>query len=631
MCGLAGFLHRSGDSSRQISHLGVMLDRIRHRGPDDGGTWVDASAGVGLGHRRLSILDLSPAGRQPMSSQCSRFVLVFNGEIYNHASLRQKLEDANVAPPRGWYGHSDTETLLGCFVAWGIDETLRLTVGMFALALWDRHEKTLTLARDRVGEKPIYYGWNNDVFLFGSELKALQAHPEFRGEINWDAARSFLHLNFVPSPSSIFKDIFKLPPGMTLVLTQQDIQGRSLPAPSSFWTLAEAAERGTRDVFGGSFFDAVDELDSLIRRSVKLQSIADVRVGAFLSGGVDSSTVVAMMQAVTTSSVTTFSIGMSDAQMDESGFAAAIARHLGTNHIEHIIQPKEVLELIHRLPAIWDEPLGDSSQIPTYVLSRLAKEHVTVALSGDGGDEFFLGYPQYSLFQRLWRTRLMGRLPWNLVVPCSSRSYATRAIDRKLRFAASIVGAWRQPNPQQLNYYWMDRYRQDIPPLRHNGTVALPSFPTLPDAAVTAGLFDAGTYLPDDILVKVDRASMANSLETRAPLLDHRIIEFAYRLPADFKIKDGFGKRVLREVLARYVPRPLFDRPKMGFSIPMSSWLRGELRPWATHLLDQIRSHSDFFDDQKVELMWQEHLSNQRDHTERLWGVLSLMAFIEAQ
>ncbi|WP_394809766.1 asparagine synthase (glutamine-hydrolyzing) [Nitrosomonas sp.] len=631
MCGIAGFIHLG--ESRHVSsfRLTAMLKPIVHRGPDDGGVWVDAQHSVALGHRRLSILDLSPAGHQPMTSSCGRYVIVFNGEIYNHLDIRKNLETAGSLPICGWRGHSDTETLLACFSAWGIEKTLQSTVGMFALALWDKHEKSLTLARDRIGEKPLYYGWQNGVFLFGSELKALKAHPAFSGEMDWHAASTFLRLNYIPAPSSIYQGIFKLVPGTFLPLTQHHVQQRTLPPPVPYWSLGDAAAQGLENPFIGSFADAVDQLETLVRQAVQLQSVADVPVGAFLSGGIDSSTVVAMMQSSTTSKVTTFSIGMPDAKMDESQHAAAVARHLGTNHVEHVIQPHEALDLIPRLSEIWDEPFADSSQIPTYLVSQLAKQQVSVALSGDGGDEFFLGYSQYVFYQKIWRARHLGRLPWTPAFKALKMFEGSQRVASVSRRSQTVVNAWRQPNAQMLNRYWFDRYRQRKVPLAEQCSVEMLDFPVLGDVASTAGLWDAGTYLPDDILVKVDRAAMANSLETRAPLLDHRIIEFACSLPLKYKLNGGISKKVLREVLYRHVPKSIVNRPKMGFDIPLSSWLRKELRPWVEETISKIEHDSPNFDRPAIFQLWNEHLSGQIDHTDQIWALLSLLTFINRQ
>jgi asparagine synthase (glutamine-hydrolysing) len=628
MCGITGFIDCGMGRDNLSIRLVAMLKPIHHRGPDDVGTWVDAQYGVALGHRRLSILDLSPTGHQPMVSACARFVIVFNGEVYNHLDLRQHLEKANQLPCGGWRGHSDTETLLACFTAWGVQQTLQACVGMFAFALWDKQDQSLTIARDRIGEKPLYYGWQGVAFLFGSELKALRAHPDFVGQLDWHAASSFLRMNYIPAPSTLYQNIFKLVPGTVLTLTQSNIQQKSLPAPVPYWTLANAATYGRDHPFTGSFADAVDALEVLVRQAVQLQSVADVPVGAFLSGGIDSSTVVAMMQSATASKVITFSIGMPDSRMDESQYAAAVARHLGTRHIEHIIQPHEALDLVPRLSEIWDEPFGDSSQIPTYLVSHLAKQHVTVALSGDGGDEFFLGYPQYAFYQKVWLSRYLGNLPWNAAFSTLALMQKNANLASVLRKSKSLVNAWRQRDAQMLNRYWFDRYRQGKVPLAEQSGVKMLEFPLLDDAALTAGLWDAGTYLPDDIMVKVDRAAMSNSLETRAPLLDHRIIEFAYRLPLEYKLKYGVGKKVLREVLYRHVPKEIVDRPKMGFSIPLAAWMRNELRPWVESILDTVSQHDGPWATVEVKRLWGQHLAGQRNCTEQLWGILMLQSFL---
>lgn len=627
MCGITGFIHLGVSRNESLTRLEEMLSPIYHRGPDDSGTWIDEQSYIALGHRRLSILDRSSLGRQPMASACGRFVIVFNGEIYNHLELRSDLENSNYLPMGGWRGHSDTETLLACFGAWGIEKTLKSTVGMFALALWDKQSKTLSIARDRIGEKPLYYGWQNDTFMFGSELKSLRPHPSFKGELNWHAANTFLHLNYIPAPFSIYTGILKLPPGTFIQITQKSIEQRALPTPTHYWSLNEVAIRGVHNQYTGSFLDAIDELEILLREAVKLQSVADVPVGAFLSGGIDSSTIVAMMQSATSSKVTTFSIGMPDPRMDESQHAAKVARHLGTNHVEHVIQPCEALNLIPRLSEIWDEPFADSSQISTYLVSQLAKQQVSVALSGDGGDEFFLGYPQYAFYQRLWGTRWLGKLPWRAAVGIFSPLARYQQIGNLLRQSNSLICAWNEPHGQALNRFWMDKYRNSRIPLAEQQGVEMPDFPILNDVASAAGLWDAGTYLPDDILVKVDRASMSQGLETRSPLLDHRVIEFSYRLPLEYKLQQGCGKKILREVLYRHVPIQLVNRPKMGFSIPLGGWLKKELRPWAEHQLRVIQNDLDFFDIKTIRNIWREHQGGQRDHTDRIWGLLTLAAF----
>jgi asparagine synthase (glutamine-hydrolysing) len=624
MCGIAGYVVSRG--SFTVDPLLPMLDSIRHRGPDSGGTWIDAAAGVALGHRRLSIVDLSPAGHQPMVSACGRYVITFNGEIYNHRELRNRLDQSGCVPSGGWRGHSDTETLLAAIAAWGLTKALQASVGMFALALWDTRARALTLARDRIGEKPLFYGWQGDTFVFASELKAIRRHPSFIGEIDWRAASTFLRLNFIPAPFSIYQGIHKLCPGSLLTLADEAVAKRMLPQETAYWSLADAARLGAEHRFKGSLADAVDQLDSLVTQAVKDQAVADVPLGAFLSGGIDSSLVVAKLRQLVKNDVTTFSIGMPDARTDESSYAAAVAQHLGTTHVSHTIDAREALTLIPTLPDIWDEPFGDSSQIPTYLVSHLARQRVTVALSGDGGDEFFLGYTLHSLYERLWRWHFLGSLPWDSVFRLSAPIANVIGLDKPIRQARSVVSAWRQTNPQQLSRYWFDRYRGGRVPLRQQDGVAMPLVPILSGAAETVGLWDAATYLPDDILVKVDRASMANSLETRAPLLDHRIIEFALSLPQRYKLDGSTGKVVLRELLYRQVPRHLVDRPKMGFSIPLATWLRIELRDWVDGKLALFPS-DDVFDGEEIRTIWARHLQGE-DQTEKVWALICLSSLI---
>lgn len=628
MCAIVGFIYARGHRDELLCQVNKMLSPVHHRGPDDGGVWVDEHQSIGFGHRRLSILDLSVAGHQPMSSACGRYVIVFNGEIYNHLDLRNDIEKSTHHPVDGWRGHSDTETLLACFSAWGVEKTLQSSIGMFALALWDKQKKILTLARDRIGEKPLYYGWQNGVFLFGSELRSLRAHPSFCAETDWNVASTFLHLNYIPAPSSIYKGVYKLEPGSFLQLSEYDAQQHILPLPMAYWSLGAAYKRGLENPFSGSFEDAVDETELLVRKAVQMQSVADVPVGAFLSGGIDSSTVVAMMKSATTSKVTTFSIGMSDDNLNESHHAAKVARYLGTNHVEYIIQPHDVLDLIPNLSEIWDEPFADSSQIPTYLVSKLASKEVKVVLSGDGGDEFFLGYTNYALYQKLWETKCLGKLPWNVAFAALSPFAKNHKVDSFLTKSKSVVNAWRQSDEQMLHRYWIDKYRQGVIPLAEDTGVKMLDLPIFADVATTASLWDAGKYLPDDILVKVDRASMKNSLEARAPLLDHRIVEFAFSLPLEYKLKSGVNKRVLREVLYRHVPQRIVNRPKMGFAIPLTDWLMNELRPWAESLLSQIPNDSEHFNKQMIEQMWREHLSGHKVHTDQLWGIFSLLGFL---
>lgn len=628
MCGITGFIANINHSLIDpVSVIQQMTAAIVHRGPDDGGFWRDESAGVVLGQRRLAVLDLSPAGHQPMVSASGRYVLVFNGEIYNHLQLRQELENQHKLPERGWRGSSDTESLLECFAAWGVEKTLRKTVGMFAFAVWDRKDRQLVLARDRMGEKPLYYGWQQDTFMFASELKALKCHPLFEGEIEPAAVNIYSHRGYIPAPYSIYKRIYKLLPASFLLMDENDFSSHNMPMQRHYWSMEKSAVKGIENPFKGNFHEATEELGRLMLQSVEKQSIADVPVGAFLSGGIDSSLITALMKTAKAFDVTTFSIGMPEERYNEAHFARKVAEHLGTNHIEHTILPEEALDIIPGLPAIWDEPFADSSQIPTFLVCQLARKEVTVALSGDGGDELFCGYSQYLLFRKLWKTRFLRRLPWKNFLWIFSAIIPIAKGDTYLRRAEAVIQAWNQPDGQAMVKYWMDKYRQVSFPFVDRGASAFDkSIPVLPDIAASAALWDASLFLPDDILVKVDRAAMAVSLETRAPFLDHRIVEFALSLPPNYKIDDKEGKKILRHLLYRYVPKYMVDRPKMGFSIPLSSWLRNELRDWVEEIIgDGAALISMGLDKAAVEKMWAEHINQRRDHTERLWGIITLI------
>ena len=598
MCGLAGFFSAksAADSALILWHMGAA---IASRGPDDASIWRDDQAGIGLAHRRLSILDLSPAGHQPMVSACGRFVIAFNGEIYNHLDLRKDLVDIT------WRGHSDTETLLAAIAAWGIEETLKCIVGMFALALWDRETHTLTLARDRMGEKPLYYGQLGGVFLFGSELKALKAHPAFRAEIDRDAMALYLRHNYVPAPYSIYKGIFKLPPGTWISLKASDSVS-ALPAPNAYWRARDAAHFSIRDDLDD--VAAFDELDSLLRRAIAGQMVADVPLGAFLSGGVDSSLVVALMQVQSSRAVKTFTIGFHEQDYNEAKHALAVAQYLGTDHTELYVTPDQARDVIPLLPSLYDEPFADSSQIPTYLLAHMTRQHVTVSLSGDGGDELFGGYNRYFWATNIWRkigwaprsmraalAGVLTLLPphtWN-----SAFNGFSRFLPARLRYAnpgdklhklAEILSV---RSPEEIYWELVSHWKK--PEAVVIGGIESPTVLTdasrwadLPDFESRMMYLDQVSYLPDDILVKVDRAAMGVSLETRVPLLDHRVVEFAWRLPLSMKIRAGQGKWILRQVLYKYVPRELIERPKMGFGVPIDQWLRGPLREWAESLLD---------------------------------------------
>lgn len=632
-----------------------MTDMLIHRGPDDSGSWIDEPVGVALGHRRLSILDLSPAGHQPMISISGRYVIVFNGEVYNHLDLRRELEKIPPGPPlsRGgmvWRGHSDTETLLAGFETWGIEATLKKTVGMFAIALWDREERVLTLARDRMGEKPLYYGWQGNTFLFGSELKALKAHPDFLAEIDRDAICLYLRHCTIPAPYSIYKGIKKLLPGTYLQLPLgRDVDDLHALNPKYYWSLAEVAAQGLAEPFVGSDTDAIAALDSQLKQSVGLQMMADVPLGAFLSGGVDSSTVVALMQAQSIRPVKTFSIGFDEQGYNEAGYAKAVAQHLGTEHTELYVSSAEAMQVIPMLGRMYDEPFADSSQIPTFLVSQMARQHVTVSLSGDAGDELFCGYNRYALADIWGRVEKVPfgvrRMAGHLV-----KSVAPTTWDAFFKLAANCVTlpvnmsekleklATHLVCVDGVNaLYYSLVSKIDNPehvvigakePATWLSEVGMKS--PFGDPKLHMMFMDTMTYLPDDILVKVDRAAMANSLETRVPLLDHRVAEMAWTLPMAMKVRDGKSKWILRQVLYQYVPEKLIERPKAGFGIPLGDWLRGPLRAWVEALLDVSRLQQEgFFNVEYIRAKWQAHLEGRRNNSTFLWNILMFQVWLE--
>lgn len=643
MCGFVGFWQPEGFFKEFALAIGESMgQRIAHRGPDDSGIWFDEEAGIVLTHRRLAIIDLSQAGHQPMVSACGRFILVFNGEIYNHRELRAELEKLGGAP--AWRGYSDTETLLAALVHWGVEEALIRLNGMFAFALWDRRERQLWLARDRMGEKPLYYGCSGGVFLFGSELKALKAHPAWRGEIDRNALTLFLRHNYIPAPWSIYKGIWKLLPGHYVLVRNG---GQDIGEPRCYWDIREVAETGIRDPLPDGP-ELVDLLETRLQESVASRMEADVPLGAFLSGGIDSSTVVALMQAQSSQPVRTFSIGFHEADFNEAEHAKAVARHLGTDHTELYVTPQDALNAVPHLPEIWDEPFADSSQIPTLLLSQLTRRHVTVALSGDGGDELFGGYNRYFLARRLWRWvnffPLVVRRALATVIHSMPFSSLTALNDRppdlcrafgfgaRLQRVAEILD---MPNAEALYYRLVSHWKEPAKvvtgacePLTILSNRA--AWPELPDFVDRMMWLDQVSYLPDDILVKVDRASMAVSLEARVPLVDHRLVEFAWRVPRSAKIRDGQGKWLLRKVLYRYLPQDLVNRPKQGFGVPIEHWLRGPLRDWAEALLDEKRLREEgFFNPVPIRRLWTEHLSGRRWHY-YLWSVLMFQAWLES-
>ena len=638
MCGIAGIVDPSGGDRESLTALARrMNDTLAHRGPDGSGVWVDPDSGVALAQRRLAIVDLSPAGAQPMADRSGRYCITLNGEIYNYAELRRDL------PQRNWHGHSDTEVLLEAIAAWGLEATLGRAVGMYAFALWDKRERVLTLARDRFGEKPLYYCVTRGALLFASELKALRVHPAFDGSIDRVALDQFLRVGCVPAPRTIYKGVFKLPPASTLALQVTPGRPLELPAqaPQPYWSLSEIAASSTLEI-GDE--EVLEQLEKLLRQSIAGQMVADVPVGAFLSGGIDSSLAVALMQTQASGRVKTFSIGFSEAGYDEAAHARAVAAHLGTDHTELYVSAGAAMEVIPLLPAMYDEPFGDSSQIPTHLVARLARQHVTVSLSGDGADELFGGYNRHVLAHRL---ECMKYIPGPLR---SLAAGAIRAItpsdwDRVLRRLLGKRGPVRSgekmhkiasalAEPDMAGVYRRLISAYDGPLLSLGVDDAGPLW-TLQDQGGVAErmmLSDAQGYLPDDILVKVDRAAMAVALETRAPYLDHRVAEFAVRLSAGIKLRGGQGKWPLRALLDRYVPRHLIDRPKQGFGVPISSWLRGPLRDWAGGLLDAGRlKREGYLDAPQVQALWEAHQSKRRDAQHALWNVLMFQAWLSQQ
>ena len=646
MCGIVSVLARQLPS-RQV--LERACQALRHRGPDDSGIWLDEAAGVALGHRRLAIIDLSPAGAQPMLSATGRWVIALNGEIYNHGTLRKKLETTGNA--QAWRGYSDTETLLACIEVWGVEATLKASVGMFAFAAWDRQERRLVLARDRFGEKPLYYGIAGGALFCASELKALCVFPEFTGEIDREVLALYMHYNAVPGSRCIYTGFSKLQPGSWLELDLDVLESGSLPQPCVYWSALDRVQAGLDSPLAfSSDEEAVGQLEAVLLQAVAGQMMADVPLGALLSGGIDSSTIVALMQSQSSKPIRTFSVGFHDQTYNEAHHAKAVAAHLGTEHTELYVTPSDALAVIPRLPAIYDEPFADSSQIPTYLVSALTRRHVTVALSGDGGDEVFGGYNRYFLATALWRKTRRLPLParrilayaitalppvaWdrlfsslNPVIP--KRLRLTLAGDKLHKGAAVLDAPTGAALYRKLNSHW--QFDEVVVGITRDLSKGTPDV-VLPDLTEQMMALDTVSYLPDDILVKVDRAAMAVSLETRVPFLDHRVFEFAWRLPRNLKFREGQGKWILRQVLDRWVPRSLIERPKMGFGVPIYDWLRGPLKGWAEELLNESRIRTQgYFQPTPIRTKWAEHLAGQRNWQYHLWDVLMFQAWLEAQ
>jgi len=655
MCGITGIFGnlRKEEFDSSIHEMSATLN---HRGPDDAGTWINEENGVAFGHQRLSIIDLSSAGHQPMVSPCGRFTTVFNGEIYNHLQLRDKLNTS--ANKQSWKGHSDTETLVTAFSQWGIEKTLQQLVGMFAIAVWDFKEKRLFLIRDRFGEKPLYYGWSNGVFLFGSELKALQKYKRFSNQIDRGALSLYMKYMYVPTPYSIFRDIYKLEPGCILQI-DKGTKPPTLPlfAPfrdqginiAQWYSISNMAQAGQKNLITDQN-DAVDLIEKTLLESVRSQLISDVPLGAFLSGGIDSSVITALMQKVCKDPVKTFTIGFEESSFNEAIYAKEVSRHLGTEHHELYVTSSDAFKVIPHLPTLYDEPFADSSQIPTYLVSKLARESVTVSLSGDAGDELFGGYNRY-----LWGSRVWNKVRWMPLIVRQTLGVAINKISVNTwdsignslpnSSRVSLMGdkahrmAHRLKNVKSLDdvYHSLvtEGYKEDglvvndkaalITKLDNNDIVS-----GIVDSEHRMMLLDSLTYLPDDILTKVDRAAMGVSLETRIPFLDYRVAELAWRLPLDTKINNGETKWPIRQVLYKYVPKVLIERPKAGFAIPVGQWIRGPLREWAADLLNEERIRREgYFNPELVQQLWQQHLSGKYDWTPRLWAILMFQAWLD--
>lgn len=635
MCGIVGVLGERGASAE--ASAANMAAAISHRGPDDSGGWADHSAGIAFGHARLAVLDLSPAGHQPMLSLNGRWVIAYNGEVYNAGEISSDPALRGIT----FRGTSDTEVILEAVSAWGVESAVNRLIGMFALAVWDRQQMELYLIRDRIGIKPLYWGHFDGLFLFASELKALRAHPDCRSAINRNALPNFLRHNYIPGPQTIYENIYKLDPGSIL-----KIKPGHAPEISKYWSLSDTAYHNERN-FQGDDAEAVSSLENLLLDAVGRRMVADVPLGAFLSGGIDSSTVVALMQSQSSKPVNTFSIGFTEDGFNEAHHAARIAGYLGTQHTELYLSPQDAIDVIPKLPDMFDEPFADSSQIPTYLVAAMTRQHVTVALSGDGGDECFAGYTRYFLAERIRKIqKLFPRFarrflasgirsipPGNYdaiarMLPDSSRP---TQFGHRLHKLADILLEEEDDFYRRLISHWVEPEKIVTKGMEQKGVIWDTSIrESIPDFVDRMRYYDMMTYLPDDILTKVDRTSMAVSLEARVPLLDHRVVEFSWRLPMKFKIRNGEGKWLLRQVLYKYVPKTLMDRPKMGFGIPIDHWLRGPLRDWAEDLLDEGKiRQAGYLNPEPIRRKWNEHLAGKHNWQYLLWDVLMFQAWLD--
>lgn len=651
MCGIAGFLHTSFPPDQWDNTLSKMAQTMIHRGPDDHGMWFDAEVGVGLAHRRLSIIDLSKEGHQPMVSYSGRYIIIYNGEIYNFQLLRKSLQKERIK----WRGHSDTEVIIAAIETWGIEVSVKRFIGMFAFALWDRKKRILYLCRDRIGIKPLYYARIRNGVVFGSELKALKAHQEFDPAINRNALTLYLRYNYIPAPHCIYQNTWKLQPGHILKIHVDNLhETRELPKPVPYWSARNVVESGQRKPIRLTANEAIERLEEMLRDAIRMRMIADVPLGCFISGGIDSSTVTALMQSQSNRPIKTFTIGFKDIRYNEAQNAKAVARHLGTDHTEMYLSTDDAIDAIPYLPSLYDEPFSDSSQIPTFLLSKLTRQHVTVCLSGDGGDELFGGYNRHFWGQDIWQK--IGRMPKSLknIASKTLKSVSPRIWDSIFKKAGLIL-------PERLNlrmpgdkvhkfseiigaenfkdmYLRLVSHWENPEKIVFNSTEPLSVvtnkcyYPNFLDNTQLIMYLDLVTYLPDDILTKIDRASMGVSLEARVPLLDHRVVEFALKLPIFMKVRNSQGKWILRQILYKYIPKELIERPKMGFGIPIVSWLRGPLRDWAETLLDERRLVQEgFFNPKPIRQKWEEHLSGRMNWQYHLWDILMFQAWLENQ